>query len=136
MAGLPSEVEDVVHPCDEVVDNAYIPHVGAMNRHSIFDSSQVEEVTALTRHECIEDFDFHLIECGELAREVATNKSQATCDEYGAAPVYVGDVGDRHKQFQRGRRNATSRNHSAQKSRVVLAMRRGVKNCDRPCARG
>ena len=102
MAGLASEVENVVHACDEVVDNTCIPHVGAMNRDTIFDPSQVEKVTTLTRKECVEDFDVHSIQRGELAREVATNKPKATRDEHGAAAVQVGDVGDRHKQFSTG----------------------------------
>ena len=83
---LSREIENDVDTTNDVIGNVVIPNVAANDFDAIGDAVEVKRITALLRHQRIDDCHFNT-EVNECVREIAADKPHATGDQHGTTVV-------------------------------------------------
>jgi len=89
MANAPGQVENEVHPADQVIDHALVPHVPFDQFHPTANVIDVVSIATLSRHKSVENGDFDIINLDEFAGQVTTYESRPACDQHGTAFVFT-----------------------------------------------
>lgn len=79
MAGLASEIEEVILVLNQVSHAVDIPHIGHVDVHLVADSFDIKKIAAILRDQAIDERQVRPETC-QAARQIGTNKAQASGD--------------------------------------------------------